>query len=89
MAPVGDPTTEILAAAQQTGADVIVVARHRAKVPHALGTVSGRIVRRAHCDVLVVHAAGDSWTLMREPTSSPRSRGPLLLARDGAWPSPR
>jgi nucleotide-binding universal stress UspA family protein len=56
-APVGDTATEILAAAMAVGADVIVVARRRGRVPHLLGSISGRIVRSADCDVLVVHEA--------------------------------
>jgi nucleotide-binding universal stress UspA family protein len=50
----GDPATEILAAAEATHADLIVVGRggHR----HLLhGSLSGRLVRGASCDVLVVH----------------------------------
>jgi nucleotide-binding universal stress UspA family protein len=54
---VGDVATEILTAAQRIGADVIVVARHRRHAPHLLGSVSGRVVRSARCDVLVVHEA--------------------------------
>ncbi len=57
LAPVGDAATEILAAAEQLAADVIVVARHRPRVPRAHGSISSRIVRAASCDVLVVHAA--------------------------------
>jgi nucleotide-binding universal stress UspA family protein len=56
-APVGDAAGEVLAAAEQIGADVIVVARHRGRAPHSHRSVSGRIVRAASCDVLVVHAA--------------------------------
>ena len=59
LAPVGDAATEILAAAEQLQADVIVVARHRGRAPDAHGSVSYRIVRAASCDVLVVHA-GDA-----------------------------
>ncbi len=53
----GDVATEILAAAERIGADVIVVARQRRRAPHLLGSISGRIVRSACCDVLVVHEA--------------------------------
>jgi universal stress protein F len=56
LAPVGNAATEILAAAERIGADVIVVARHRGHVPRGLGSTTGRIVRSARCDVLVVHA---------------------------------
>jgi nucleotide-binding universal stress UspA family protein len=58
MAPVGDAATEILAAAERRGADVIVVGRHRGRTAHLHGSVSGRVVRGATCDVLVVHAGG-------------------------------
>ena len=55
-ARVGEPATEVLAAADEVGADVIVVGRRRGKTAHVLGSISGRIVRDASCDVLVVHA---------------------------------
>jgi nucleotide-binding universal stress UspA family protein len=57
LAPVGDAATEILAAAEQLEAGVIVVARSRGRGPRAHGSISGHIVRAASCDVLVVHAA--------------------------------
>ncbi len=58
LAPVGNVASEILAAAEQLEADVIVVARDRARgLPRAHGSISGHIVRAASCDVLVVHAA--------------------------------
>lgn len=56
VALVGDAATEILAAAERWAADVIVVARHRGRTAHLHGSISGRIVRGATCDVLVVHA---------------------------------
>ncbi len=55
--PVGDAATEIVATARQIGADVIVVARNRRKLPHVHGSISARVIRAADCDVLVVHAA--------------------------------
>jgi nucleotide-binding universal stress UspA family protein len=55
VAPVGDAATEILAAADRVRADVIVVARHRGRVPHMLGAITRRLVRAANCDVLLVH----------------------------------
>lgn len=57
LASVGDAAVEILAAARQIGADVIVIARHRGHAPHRLGSITGRVVRSADCDVLVVHEA--------------------------------
>jgi nucleotide-binding universal stress UspA family protein len=57
LAPVGEAATQIVAAAQEIEADMIVVAKHHGHVPHLLGSISSRIVRSAHCDVLVVHEA--------------------------------
>ena len=58
IAPVGGAATEILAAAERMGADLIVLGRRHTRMPHPLGSVSGRVVRCARCDVLVVHDAG-------------------------------
>jgi nucleotide-binding universal stress UspA family protein len=54
MAAVGDPTSEIRAAAEQSGAGVIVVGRGSGLRRLIDGSVSARLVRRAPCDVLVV-----------------------------------
>ena len=51
----GDPTTEIRAAAENSGARVIVVGRGNGVRRLIKGSVSTRLVRRAPCDVLVVH----------------------------------
>jgi nucleotide-binding universal stress UspA family protein len=52
---VGDPTSEIRSAAEQSGAGVIVVGRGSGLRRLIDGSVSARLVRRAPCDVLVVH----------------------------------
>ena len=52
---VGDPTSEIRAAAEKSGAGVIVVGRGSGLRRLLDGSVSARLVRRAPCDVLVVH----------------------------------
>ena len=52
---VGDPATEIRAAAEKTGAEVIVVGRKNDRLRLIHGSVSTRLVRRAPCDVLIVH----------------------------------
>lgn len=52
---VGDPTSEIRSAAEESGARVIVVGRGSGLRRLIDGSVSGRLVRRAPCDVLVVH----------------------------------
>jgi len=52
---IGDPTSEIRAAAEESGAGVIVVGRGSGLRRLLDGSVSARLVRRAPCDVLVVH----------------------------------
>jgi nucleotide-binding universal stress UspA family protein len=52
---VGDPTSEIRSAAEQSGAGVIVVGRGSGIRRLIDGSVSARLVRQAPCDVLVVH----------------------------------
>jgi nucleotide-binding universal stress UspA family protein len=52
---VGDPTTEIRAAAEESGAGIVVVGRGNGLRRLIHGSVSTRLVRRAPCDVLVVH----------------------------------
>jgi len=52
---LGDPTSEIQTAAEESGAGVIVVGRGNGVRRLIDGSVSARLVRRAPCDVLVVH----------------------------------
>jgi nucleotide-binding universal stress UspA family protein len=52
---IGDPTNEIRAAAEESGVGVIVVGRGSGLRRLINGSVSARLVRRAPCDVLVVH----------------------------------
>jgi nucleotide-binding universal stress UspA family protein len=52
---VGDPTSEIRSAAEEAGADVIAVGRGSGLRRLIDGSVSARLVRKAPCDVLVVH----------------------------------
>jgi nucleotide-binding universal stress UspA family protein len=52
----GDPAREILTAAEEIGAGVIVIGRkRRRRVPHIGAPLSDVLVRRASADVLVVH----------------------------------
>ncbi len=55
----GDPATEIVASAQQAGADLIIVGSHgRTGIARALmGSVAELVVRRASCPVLVWRSA--------------------------------
>ena len=52
---LGDPTSEIRATAEESCAAVIVVGRGNGVRRLLDGSVSARLVRRAPCDVLVVH----------------------------------
>ena len=52
---VGDPVTEIRAAAEESGAGIVVVGRGSGLRRLIHGSVSTRLVRQAPCDVLVVH----------------------------------
>jgi nucleotide-binding universal stress UspA family protein len=53
----GDPVAGLVAAAEDVGADLIIVgSRGRAMMPEAvLGRVSSGVVSNSPCDVLVVH----------------------------------
>jgi nucleotide-binding universal stress UspA family protein len=54
--PVGEPAEQLLETASAIGADLVVVGRRdqNALQRLVLGSVSASVVRRAHCDVLVV-----------------------------------
>jgi nucleotide-binding universal stress UspA family protein len=52
---VGDPATEIRAAAERSGAGIVVVGRKNGRARLIRGSVSTRLMRRAPCDVLIVH----------------------------------
>jgi len=56
----GNPATEILEFASEAGTDMIVIASHDPGVAdYFLGSVAARVVRHAHCSVLVVrHPSG-------------------------------
>lgn len=50
----GHPSTIILEFARETGADMIVIASHDPGIAdYLLGSVAARVVRHAHCSVLV------------------------------------
>jgi nucleotide-binding universal stress UspA family protein len=55
IAAAGDPLTEILAAADDRGADAIVVGRNGTKLQGFRRSLSSGLVRKATRDVLVVH----------------------------------
>jgi nucleotide-binding universal stress UspA family protein len=51
---IGDPFAEILAAAEAAEAGTIIIGQARRRLPLRL-SIGERLVRRATCDVLVVH----------------------------------
>lgn len=53
---VGDPAGELLDAASEVDAELVVVGRHAERVDDepASGSVSATVIERARCDVLVV-----------------------------------
>ncbi|MDA7945955.1 MAG: universal stress protein [Hyphomicrobiaceae bacterium] len=51
----GNPATAILDAAEEIGADLIIIASHRPGLQdYLLGSTAGRVVRHAKCSVLVL-----------------------------------
>jgi nucleotide-binding universal stress UspA family protein len=51
----GKPTTAILAAAEEKGTDLIIIASHQPGLQdYLLGSTASRVVRHAKCSVLVV-----------------------------------
>ncbi len=51
----GNPAAEILEVAEETDADMIVISSHDPGVAdYFIGSVAARVVRHAHCSVLVV-----------------------------------
>ena len=53
--PVGEPAAELVDAARELDADLVVLGRRSRSLRRAvLGSVSAKVVRNAPCDVLVV-----------------------------------
>jgi universal stress protein F len=51
---VGSPAREIIATADELSADLIIIASHRPNLSnYLLGSTADRVVRHAHCSVLV------------------------------------
>lgn len=52
---LGSPANEILSAAENDKCDLIVIASHQPEIAdYLLGSVAGRVVRHAHCTVMVL-----------------------------------
>jgi nucleotide-binding universal stress UspA family protein len=50
----GSPAREIIAAADELSADLVIIASHRPNLAnYLLGSTADRVVRHAHCSVLV------------------------------------
>jgi nucleotide-binding universal stress UspA family protein len=64
IAAVGDPCAEILAAAEEASADIIVIGRRVRRRPSLRGSLTAKLIRTAQRDVLIVHETG------REPLSN-------------------
>ena len=86
--PVGDAATEIVATARQLDTDVIIIGRDRHKTPHVRGSTSARVVRAAHCDVLVVLTDGYTPWPPLPPAGSVVVTGLLGRDRDRLPPTP-
>jgi nucleotide-binding universal stress UspA family protein len=80
----GSPVTEILAATQETAADLVVMGTHgrRGFRGWALGSVTERVLRAVPCPVLTVHPDGDAPISAHQ---APFQR--ILCAIDFARPS--
>lgn len=76
----GSPGRELVHAAEQSGADLIVVGARGIGAPHRflLGSVSDRVVKYAPCSVLVAHSP--------DPAQPPRLKH-ILIADDGSPPA--
>jgi nucleotide-binding universal stress UspA family protein len=61
---IGEPATEIVEFARETGQELLVVGTHgRTGLRHALvGSVAERVVRRAQIPVLTIHPEGSART---------------------------
>jgi hypothetical protein len=93
------PAEEIVALAEELGADLIVVGRrHRGRIRRALaGSVSNWVVRHARCPVLVVGAGGrladnrarlsrGTWTARSETSKEAGARRLGIRLRDREQP---
>ena len=80
---IGDPANEILDAAEEYAADLIVLgARGLSAIPRfLLGSVSDYICRHAHQSILVVRPPHTSETKEHTPGQAPRR---ILFATDGS-----
>jgi nucleotide-binding universal stress UspA family protein len=58
IAAVADPCAEILAAADEIAADVIVIGRRQKRRRHLRGSLAAKLVRAASRDLLIVNHSG-------------------------------
>jgi len=78
----GDPTAEILAAARETSADLIVMATHRRRGLSRLlmGSVAEQVEREAECPVLMLKAPMHTRVRAEahEPVAAELAAGPMF-----------
>ncbi len=92
----GDPAGEIVAAAREDGADLVIMGSrgHTGVTRLVLGGVAHAVLTHAPCSVLIVrdHHRADRLTPAREAGRRPRASaaGSRIAARivrnDGRWP---
>lgn len=58
IAAVGDPAAQIIAAADEIGATVIVVGRRQRRRPDLRGSLTARLIRSANRDIFIVNYNG-------------------------------
>lgn len=80
MTRTGDPAIAILHVAQETNADLIVLASHSLRSPHLFpGSVAERVIRQAPCAVMMVkpsRAEADIESVAAQMTRNPETVAP-------------
>ncbi len=81
MTRTGDPAVAILHVAQETNADLIVLASHSLRSPHPFpGSVAERVIRQAPCAVMMIKPPRAEADI--ESVAAQMTRNPETVARD-------